>query len=368
MPDGDEIAARMLPGHLMCAHLELDAWLRDGRRSVDDPTEEAPVTLPRSLPVPPRLFHVAMAAWVRDTGFRGGVAPGGQPEASGVWFSAASQPGKAPRVAALSIGFSTRTTIWQSWEHMLPQWSYWHTWLASRLETAPPGLQDGFLASEMGWSIMQTQHLLVQTAWASTILSVALAFCILLMATRSLPVAAVASACIGGVVLLFLGFMVAAGWRLNMIESVCMTLLVGCSVDYIVHVAAAYVGCPEAEFEACASCADKNIEQSGESAISLRAAEAHTRARYALRAMGPPVLGGLITTVGASAFLWGARVVFFSQFGIFIAVTLAAAFGFATAVFPAAAVCLGLTGRDSLGACCRVCTRSATNADVDADL
>ena len=56
------------------------------------------------------------------------------------------------------------------------------------------------------------------------------------------------------------------------------------------------------------------------------------RARYALRLMGPSICGGMVTTVGAAAFLWSCKVALFVQFGVFVVYTLIAAFVFATMV------------------------------------
>ena len=106
-----------------------------------------------------------------------------------------------------------------------------------------------------------------------------------------------------------------------MIESVCMTILVGMAVDYVVHVASAYVRCPDeelrkAETEAEAAAAVCETFTSG----TARNARARARAAYALSAMGPPIVGGFVTTVGASVFLWQCSIVMFVQFGVFVAV------------------------------------------------
>ena len=330
----NERAARMLPGSLSCVHLDMDKWLKEAQRHADvwaagggGRTQE--LLLPRGLPVPSNVWPAALSAWVHSTHFKGGITPDGQMEATGVWFhngsaafdGAESLNGRAGSVAAFSIGFYTRTTIWQSYDHMEPQYDYWHAWLSERLARAPPSLRRGFLASEVGWSIMQTQRLFVRTAWTSMFASVALAFVTLFVATRDARVAACACVCIGGVVALFLGFMVCAKWRLNMIESVCMTILVGMAVDYVVHVASAYVRCPDeelrkAETEAEAAAAVCETFTSG----TARNARARARAAYALSAMGPPIVGGFVTTVGASVFLWQCSIVMFVQFGVFVAV------------------------------------------------
>jgi hypothetical protein len=68
------------------------------------------------------------------------------------------------------------------------------------------------------------------------------------------------------------------------------------SLDYVLHMAGAYVRTPPGP----------------------RAA----RVRGALCAVGPSVMSGASTTVGAALFLLGCTVTFFTKFGVFIAWTL----------------------------------------------
>ena len=50
---------------------------------------------------------------------------------------------------------------------------------------------------------------------------------------------------IGAVVCCVVGVMYMAGWELGNIESICLTILAGFCVDYIVHFAHSYVECPD---------------------------------------------------------------------------------------------------------------------------
>ena len=54
-----------------------------------------------------------------------------------------------------------------------------------------------------------------------------------------------ATFCIASVVVYFVAFMTLQGWRLGIIEAVCVQVIVGLSVDYISHVAVAYVSTRE---------------------------------------------------------------------------------------------------------------------------
>lgn len=106
-----------------------------------------------------------------------------------------------------------------------------------------------------------------------------MALVVLWLATGNIIVALLATVNMVCVTVCILGFMYVLGWELGTIESVSATVLVGLSVDYVVHLAQAYV---EAD------------------AVSREA-----RVRSALLEMGSTVFGGAITSLGASAFLFG---------------------------------------------------------------
>uniref|UniRef100_A0A7S1G3T8 SSD domain-containing protein n=1 Tax=Bicosoecida sp. CB-2014 TaxID=1486930 RepID=A0A7S1G3T8_9STRA len=171
------------------------------------------------------------------------------------------------------------------------------------------------LMSSFFFVMMKTESVLVQTAIICASVSVALAFCLVFAATRDLIVTAVSTLCILGVVLTVLAFMYVAGWELGIIESINLTVLVGISVDYTVHLAVAY-----------AMHARGNRKQ---------------KMQTALAQMAISVFSAAMTTIGSALFLCLAVVLFFVRFGIFISVTLTASLVFAFLLFPAIMVLVG---------------------------
>ena len=92
------------------------------------------------------------------------------------------------------------------------------------------------------------------------------------------------------------GIIPLAGWKLGILESLNLTLVVGLAVDYVVHLADGYVR-----------------------------SQKHSRGnkvRETLGHVGISVLSGACTTIGASIFMLFARILFFFQFGIFIFCTI----------------------------------------------
>ena len=76
--------------------------------------------------------------------------------------------------------------------------------------------------------------------------------------------------------------MVIAGWELGVIESVATVIVIGFSVDYVVHLATHYVHSP-------------NYSRS-------------VKAKESITAMGVSIFSGAVTTLGSAVFLFGGTI------------------------------------------------------------
>ena len=94
---------------------------------------------------------------------------------------------------------------------------------------------------------------------------------------------------------------------LQVLESMNLVLVVGLSVDYVVHLAEGYRR-------------SLHTDRLG-------------RTRDMLQEVGVSVLSGAITTMGAAAFLLFAEIVFFVQFGLFIFFTITFSIVYALVLF-----------------------------------
>lgn len=114
------------------------------------------------------------------------------------------------------------------------------------------------------------------------------------------------------------GIIPMAGWKLGMLESLNLTLVVGLAVDYVVHLADGYVR-----------------------------SQKHSRkdkVRETLGHVGISVLSGACTTVGASIFMLFAKIVFFFQFGVFIFCTIGLSILFSLFFFTTVLALMGPEG------------------------
>jgi predicted RND superfamily exporter protein len=201
------------------------------------------------------------------------------------------------------------SSVSSSTAELVAEHEFWEGWFEGKIAGAPAGLRGGFQTSPT-WTLTETETELIDGAWTALALSLVFAFVVLLGASRSFRLALLATISVGSSAASLLGCAVLWGWNMGVIEAVCTMVLVGLSLDYVLHVAGAYVRTPEA---------------SGR----------RERAKGALRAVGLSVVSGASTTVGAAAFLLGCTLTFFTKFGLFVAWTLTSSLVQAVVVFPA---------------------------------
>ena len=82
---------------------------------------------------------------------------------------------------------------------------------------------------------VRTEQVLLESAISGTLLSLLLAFIIILAATMNWITTLYSCISILGVVSAVIAAMVCLGWTLGVIQSICITIVVGLSVDYTIH-------------------------------------------------------------------------------------------------------------------------------------
>lgn len=140
------------------------------------------------------------------------------------------------------------------------------------------------------WNRLGVEESIRHTAFVSPPVSAAAAAAIMFVATRSFRVTVAALATIAAAVALMLAALVAAGWEFGVVEELCVTLLIGSSIDYCIHLAVAYA---EAESEAA-----RRLE--GSSALLNRR---HEKLKLALGHVAPTITGAAVTTAASCAML-----------------------------------------------------------------
>eukprot|EP00551_Chaetoceros_affinis_P010007 CAMPEP_0203669662 /NCGR_PEP_ID=MMETSP0090-20130426/5962_1 /ASSEMBLY_ACC=CAM_ASM_001088 /TAXON_ID=426623 /ORGANISM="Chaetoceros affinis, Strain CCMP159" /LENGTH=1171 /DNA_ID=CAMNT_0050534389 /DNA_START=203 /DNA_END=3718 /DNA_ORIENTATION=- len=149
---------------------------------------------------------------------------------------------------------------------------------------------------------MNNQRIYSESTISGSFLGIAVAFVVLFVGTRKLHISIFATACILCVLISVIGSITMLGWTLGVIEAILLSILAGFSVDYVIHLAHAYV------------------EAEGDTA---------KRVKEAFSDMGTSVFSGMLTSVVASIPLFFCTLTFFAKFGTFLCLTIALSWIFA---------------------------------------
>ena len=214
---------------------------------------------------------------------------------------------------------------------------------------------------------------MVTSAISSAALSAVLAFGIILISTLNVAVACYAITTVILIVACVMGSIVLMGWKLGLLESMCMSILVGMSVDFVVHFAHSWVtawasddinadnslhadgtGSPTETTKQTtdgandAEAADRTTAQAVFQPASRRG-ELSARTRTSLSTVGISVLSAGVTTMVAAFVLFFGTIIFFSKFGTMLALAMSFSLIYSLVFFHAVVSWLGPVGR-----CCQL--------------
>ena len=118
------------------------------------------------------------------------------------------------------------------------------SWFEGQLSNAPPGLKNSW-ASSWGFRFYGLQIGLSRGTYSSLGISVAASFSIMLLTTLNIFISIYAIVTIIGIIATTIGSLVLAGWQLNILESIIMSVAVGLSIDFTMHYGVAYRLAPD---------------------------------------------------------------------------------------------------------------------------
>lgn len=144
------------------------------------------------------------------------------------------------------------------------------------------------------------------------------AFIVLLIATKNVILALLSVFCVSVVIVSVLAIIVLKGWELGLSESIAMVILIGLSVDYVIHLASDYK----------------------HSAHESR----YDKMKQAYSEMGVSIMSGTITTLGCGSALFGGQMVTFQKFAVIISSTISISFICSMLLFGAFCHVLGPQG------------------------
>lgn len=124
---------------------------------------------------------------------------------------------------------------------MNPIYEKWEELIDEVDRDAPEGLKKSYQTALIGWVFMITEREFGDSAISGTIISLAFAFLVLILVTHNIIISIYSILTIGGIVLSVISVMEMAGWELGVAESIAIVILIGMSVDYVVHLANHYI-------------------------------------------------------------------------------------------------------------------------------
>ena len=186
------------------------------------------------------------------------------------------------RITAQSIGESRDSRV-----QKIPIRDAWDEYVKVFAEDpkTPEGLRILYQEADVFWAWMQTEEAFFVGVMTGVSISGCLAFLILLVATRNVLISFYAIKSVVFIVMCVVAVMVLQDWQLGVSESIAMVIIIGFSVDYVVHLAAHYVNCTEKS--------------------------RYGRATDSISAMGVSIFSGAVTTFGSGVFLFGGKIIFF---------------------------------------------------------
>lgn len=163
------------------------------------------------------------------------------------------------------------------------------------METAPPGLRNGWFYSHLGF--YDLQKTLIGDTIMSAFIAIFLAFIIMFIVTTSISLTIITVVTIFFIICTTIAVLILMGWRLNVLESIATSVAIGLSVDFSLHYTIEYQ----------LACEDSPRATAISKALSL---------------MACPSLMGAITTGASGAFMLPSDVLPYAQLGIFLIIIM----------------------------------------------
>ncbi|KAK3092687.1 hypothetical protein FSP39_005902 [Pinctada imbricata] len=202
-------------------------------------------------------------------------------------------------ISVYTLGYAEGKPIYDSWE----------TFMREQLDKMPLSMKEGFQCTRNTWHWIMVQQVLAESALQGIVVGLSLACPILIITTMNFVIGIIATIYISLVTTCVIGIIPLVGWKLGVLESLNLCMVVGLSIDYVVHLAEAYNTSPHQD--------------------------RRNRVRTMFEKMGLSVLSGAATTFGAAIILLFAQIQFLYEFGIFVMSTVSISLLFSFTFFPA---------------------------------
>mmetsp|Transcript_6051 Transcript_6051/g.11498 ORF Transcript_6051/g.11498 Transcript_6051/m.11498 type:complete len:998 (+) Transcript_6051:160-3153(+) len=182
--------------------------------------------------------------------------------------------------------------------------------LLKQLDTGTASTGGVITEAGIAWTWMVTEYGLVNGLFTGFAICFPVAFLVLIMATKNVIVSFYAILAIIQIVASVMGIVQALDYDLGVAESIAGIIVIGFSVDYVVHLAHMYM---------------EGLEEGKKTSIE--------RFKYSCTHMGSTVVAGAITTGGSGSFMFACQLVFFFKMALLIVLTICFSLAYALLFF-----------------------------------
>jgi len=261
-----------------CAMNEFEIWLWEQSYS-DAPSVAYSENCDgvKALPVQQNNFHPCIIAWSKETDN----------------ISVLQEDGKVRVLmitAAVDLDFSS------SLDEIAVSWNRFEDFFKDQIAVAPKGVNKFFNASFMWW-YWDASVQMTKTAFGSGAITLGFAALIVILSSKSFVLTVLSVATVFFILVTSTATLVGMGWELGFLESICFSILIGISCDFVIHFCHAY--------KHFTGKVDRQL-----------------RTRFAVVDMGPSILAAAVTTIMAASVMLFCTTPFFTKFATILLVTI----------------------------------------------
>mmetsp|Transcript_663 Transcript_663/g.2163 ORF Transcript_663/g.2163 Transcript_663/m.2163 type:complete len:1123 (-) Transcript_663:1104-4472(-) len=241
--------------------------------------------------------------------------------------SSGEQTNANAKIFVLKASFAASVPFTSPLNVLLDEYDKWEAWVNPRIAAAPAGYQGGFQTSQ-GWWWMDTIDNMQRGAYSAAAITLGLAAAVILFGTGNVIVTVYSVTAIAAILCGTVASVIQMGWTLGFLEGICFSILIGLSVDFVIHIGHAYLESAKHYEELLGEKASRGV-----------------MAREALATMGWSVLSAAFTTMCSAVVLQFCTITFFVKFGTIIMLSTTIACGVTFFMFVPMLDAAGPTGR-----------------------
>ena len=306
----------MLPREdFVCPINEFDDWLKEKALSEEpDLVYDNICGSPNEIPVDSDKFHSCLSTWALMTQN----------------FDVISRDGV---IKYMKVSFRNPAVFTDPYDILQEQKEAISEWMTTSNEDAPEGVNKAF-STGLTFHWHDTNGSIQRSAYSGAGISLAASAGITLLSSRSVVLTVFTTATIFYILVSVTTFLIAFGWTLGFLESICFSILIGVSVDFVIHFTHAYVHAHKGEMSR------------------------EERTRFAMVTMGPSVLATAATTFFSAIVMLFTTITFFRKFALVLFLTVIMATIASFIVFLTLTNCFGPTNPTYLvDKCVSVCRK-----------